>query len=122
MYQSNYFQKGMPILSLVMLLTIPNLYVYSVIGSYQTDSQTISVNVNYLERMDRQGINNLHCLSSGTVDNLLYESEEVILGVIIDKKALQELTDYINNNSTSGQALSLKTKPYAKYDFSGFDN
>ena len=45
---NNYLKKGTLILAIIMLLAIPNLPVYSSIGSYQTSSSAITANKNYM--------------------------------------------------------------------------
>ena len=119
MYQSNYFQKAAIALISLMVLTIPNLHVYSAIGRYQAYSQTISANADYSNTIERQGLNDLCCLNN-TTSNCLYESQATML-----KATYESIQDYLNHyvNSTSKvHPLSFKTKNYAKYDFSGFDN
>ena len=45
---NNYLKNGALIFVVFMLLAIPNLHVYSTIGSYQTSSSAITANKNYM--------------------------------------------------------------------------
>ena len=42
-----YLQKGIIVLVIAMLLTIPNMHMYSFVGSYQTLSPALTANTNY---------------------------------------------------------------------------
>ena len=44
---NNFSKKGMLILVAIMLLTIPNLKVYSSVGNYNTSSMALNANSNY---------------------------------------------------------------------------
>ena len=128
MYQSNnYFKNGALVLVVVMLITVPNLNVYSSIGSYQVYSQAISANTNYKKKSFMSFLTTRSPLIYQVYDYddtecLLLQNESEIAEAL--KNEIQQLINQLatDNNSTSEQVLSLKAKPYAKYDFSGFDN
>ena len=104
----NYFQKSAIILSAFMLLTIPNLNVYSSIGSYQKASKAIMVNKggrNLIGRNDKVDSRDLTVLS------------------YIDEHGVKTIGFPMIITITCGvHSLLSKAKSYAKYDFSGFDN
>ena len=132
---NNYFQKATAILVVFMLLVIPNLHVYSSIGSYQTDSPAVIANKAFIMTKPE----NKQCCS--------YKSEQqrvaypifgtpitlttVAMRSIFESLAQQKdyhvsdsdyVTTFSDDGSTCG-AHSLSSKDnYAKYDFSGFDN
>ena len=95
---NNYFQKIALALVASILVLIPNLHVYSSVGSYQRFSSVITANANYKK----------HPCS------YYYSS---VIGHYIGLYAM------ITDDSNCGYpVLSFKNKNYAKYDFSGFDN
>ena len=126
MNTSNYFQKKIVVFFIIaILMIIPNIRIYSCIGSYKIYSQAILANnnIDYTK-------NNLYLIEKHNVYEQIYLPQicfpapeaNITIGSIHEsvQKALQ---DYFDNNSTSKvHPLSFKTKNYAKYDFSGFDN
>ena len=58
----NFFQKGVIILVATMLLTIPNLRVYSSVGSYQLSSQAVNANNYYNIHTGKKGFRNIPAL------------------------------------------------------------
>ena len=114
---NNYFKKVIVVFVVVILLTTYNMNVYSSIGSYQIKSQAITANTFYKKDLHSYCFTERQAIFDDSMAEILKSQAEYT------KKALQELADYINNNSTSRtHPLSFKTKNYAKYDFSGFDN
>ena len=118
----NYFQKAAVILIALMLLSIPNLHVYSSVGSYQTISNAIKANTNYkqyLHSIEEQRL--VAIFYHPTTCNILGISGDVVELIVNNVLSLNH--NNVGDSSTSSDhALSLKTKTYTKYDFSGFDN
>ena len=109
----NYFQKKAFVLVVSLLLVIPNLCVYSLVGNYQRSSLAISINTN--KKLFHTSFQNAKRIDAGMPATMV----EAFLVATRAYFAEQGL----GNSSTSGDhPLSFKTKNYAKYDFSGFDN
>ena len=106
---NNYFKNGALILAVVMLITIPNLHVYSSIGSYKIASSAIAANrahqsfaVNdYANITDLGGI-------FGITEGLEDTAARVLMG--------------LPSSEFGYYPTRAIPKTYAKYDFSGFDN
>ena len=124
MCQLSCFQKKATILIVfTFMLLISNLDVCSSLGSYQVYSQAISANINCKKKSLVFFLTTPSPLIYQVYD---YEDTECLLLQNISK-TVDAVNDFYNNlisnNSTSGtHTLSFKTKNYAKYDFSGFDN
>ena len=121
---NNYLKKGTLILAIIMLLAIPNLPVYSSIGSYQTSSSAITANKNYMSFAAANGT---------TIDMIadLLTNPSVSLRLALPVEVVEQmLLNYdmwiaeLQTNRAHGLPSASKpiSKPYAKYDFSGFDN
>ena len=115
MYQTNYFQTTtlksiLLIFVSAMLLVIPNLHVYSPIGSYQTLSPGLLANAN----SHNKKYLHIRCPDKGwhysIYDYFEHGYVDAIPASVMDGTCGDDLL------------LSFKTKNYAKYDFSGFDN
>ena len=106
-----YLKNGALILVAFMLLAIPNLHVYSSIGSYRVVSQSIKVNKNYTSFVVNEYNNKV-------MELLATPSVTIILGI-----SSEEMAWLLANCLTQGCYVSKHvTKPYTKYDFSDFDN
>ena len=124
MKQTNeYLKKGTLILAIIMLLAIPNLPVYSSIGSYQTSSSAITANKNYMP-FTKNGVNRIADVFTGL-------STDQLIGVYLalpveSSNPLEEAIERLmaNEDGHHGHPLASRyaTETYAKYDFSGFDN
>ena len=123
MYKNNHFQKGISILIVFMLLAIPNIHIYSEIGSYQTSSSAITANKIYTEK--RLSSIEKHDLYEEQVTHypeICFPGKGAINERLVHEAIQKAIQDLQNNHSTTNHALSFKNKNYAKYDFSGFDN
>ena len=112
MYQlKSYLKNGALILVAFMLLAIPNLHVYSSIGSYKIASSAIAAN-----RVHQSFVISNHA----NTEDLL----NVILGISREAVEYGIAHGLLSDPSSYGYYPTCKTisKPYAKYDFSGFDN
>ena len=107
-YSNNYFQKGIVILVATTLLTIPNLQVFSSIGSYQTSSRAITVNNSYHDH-------SLNPLKDKPFMLSICVSSLIDLAVISYSVA----TFVVNSGNVQ---TGFPDENYAKYDFSKFDN
>ena len=113
----NNLKKGVLILVAGMLLVIPSLNVYSSIGSYQSSSSAIVVNVDYKKHS--------HVIGKALLAPFdLYGMSKGQFFEMMARMADQNtpIANIINTCTCGDHSLSFKTKPYAKYDFSGFDN
>ena len=117
---NNYLKKGVLVIVVFMLLTIPNMNVYSFIGSYQNSSPAITANNNYkvsygvekpvIATLVALGIGALIALSAA---NFLVASGS--LAVFVSAA----VTNSIFSDSTIHNHFD---ENYAPYDFSRFDN
>ena len=104
---NNYFKNGALILAVVMFITIPNLHVYSSIGSYKIASSAIAAN-----RVHQSFVISNHA----NTEDLL----NVILGITIEGLEATYVRALIGLPSTDSgcpQAHGIISKNYAKYDF-----
>ena len=125
MNESNYFQKGV-VLIIAILLAIPNMRTYLVIGSYQTYSQSITAN-HYFEHPSARG---KIPKSSGVVA----AATLAIIGVFFAVSYVFSVAYAIRNHQqvaiggrdiyAGRHILNFNTfdSSYRKYDFSEFDN
>ena len=108
-YLNYHFQKGIVVLVATMLLTIPNMKVYSSIGSYQTSSKAITVNNSYhdhsLNPLKDRPFFLLSICGSSLIDVALVGY--FVAALVVNLGSVD--TRFPNEN-------------YAKYDFSQFDN
>ena len=130
---NNYLKKGALILVAFMLLVIPNLHVYSSIGSYQIASSAIIANKNCSNKNNKFFSKNYICYNDYLI-NGFYEDDR--MGIIVENHIAQYPDIYakalahakiiaeILSCSYNGHFSTSKkpAKTYAKYDFSGFDN
>ena len=108
---NDYLKKGAIILVVGMLLAIPNLHVYSSIGSYQTKSKAITANKNH------QLFEITNCYGQDVlVAAALPAKYSVDIARAFAKFMVRDYHAY--DCSLPKQVM----KNYAKYDFSGFDN
>ena len=117
---NDYIKKGVLVIVVFMLLTIPNMNVYSFIGSYQNSSPAITANNNYkvsygvekpmFATLVALGIGALIALSAA---NLAIASGS--LAVFVSAA----VTNSIFSDSTIHNHFD---ENYAPYDFSQFDN
>ena len=122
---NNYLKKGALILMAFMLFVIPNLHVYSSIGSYQIASSAIIANKNNTPLNNiNHSVNNKRIVNifgvEVTMDGVTYTDYESYNGIITYIVGI--LNDEKMQESQGCSAFKYFTKPYAKYDFSGFDN
>ena len=125
---NNYFQKATAILVVFMLLVIPNLHVYSSIGSYKIASSAITANntliitqpeckkCSYQQNERQVTYFGMPATMVRAGDRAFYEylaSQGIDISDALDRLAKEE--------STCGY-YSFKNKNYVKYDFSDFDN
>ena len=113
MYQLNYFKNGALILVVVMLITIPNLNVYSSIGSYQIVSSAITANKKHM-LLEAKDNHNSVLEDIASLSGIAALPCEVMALVMEDHARAWNRGVYYPKKHN--------TKPYAKYDFSGFDN
>ena len=106
---NNYLKKASLGLVLLMLVAIPNLNVYSSIGSYTIVSHKITENKSYKS------------FSINDYNTILYYNDGLHGEA---SSALAEAIARFFANQAEGHSLASKyvAKNYAKYDFSGFDN
>ena len=119
---NNYLKKGVLVIVVFMLLTIPNMNVYSFIGRYQNSSPAITANNNYKVSV-----------SYGVEKPVFVNVLVVALGALIGVAAVNQLliagslavfvsaavTNSIFSDSTIHNHFD---ENYAPYDFSQFDN
>ena len=105
---NNYFQKIALALVASILVLIPNLNVYSSVGSYRTSSPGISANDNFLlsheDDMPLVGVASF--ISIVLAGSVIMGTLVVMGGAVLEFYTENKI---INPN-------------YKKYDFSGFDN
>ena len=117
MNKKKYFQKGVLVLIITMLLTISNMHIYSsVVGSYKISSKAIEVsNGHHKAEKPSLGFAASVALAS------LGVSVAAFFGIIA-------LSVYIGTHASHGSAkqhtlvCSSVVENYDKYDFSQFDN
>ena len=128
-HSNNYFQKGIIVLVVAMLLTIPNMRVYSAVGSYQTLSPAITANTDYKFSHSIEKPN--AALFAGNV--ALFSSVLGISGAVAIAMALSGdeavlmgivgLFSFCHNDLfTKEMSIVNNGENYTKYDFSKFDN
>ena len=113
---SNHFQKGILFLIVIMLLGIPSIRVYSLVGNYQDHSMAISAN------------NNLD--SHKNKDRLYYPAvaSTAVIGVVLIIYVAGILAGLAAIVNEKGCGLEYHPENqiihanYEKYDFSEFDN
>ena len=112
-YFINYFQKGVIILIMTMLLAAPNMRVYSFVGSYKTSSLAIMGNTKYKRTYIKDRLFFEAALSIGAALGV------VCVGLIIGGLVYAVVTEDIGKSSLLPNRID---KNYMKYDFSQFDN
>ena len=124
---NNYLKKGALILVAFMLLVIPNLHVYSSIGSYQIASSAIIANKNNKfftinNYIDCDFIiNENETTGQGKIiENHIAQYPDIYAKALAHAKIIAEILSCSYNGHFSTSKKPAKT--YAKYDFSGFDN
>ena len=107
---NNYLKNGALILVAVMLITVPNLNVYSSIGSYKIASSAIVANKIHqpFPVSDYANIENMLGPFALTIEGLEATAARALMGL-----PSSEVGCYPTRSIS---------KNYAKYDFSGFDN
>ena len=129
----NNLKKWALILVAFMLLVIPNLHIYSSVGSYHIVSQAITANKNYQTlSVNDYWLKNMYgkILYNGVdiydiISNLTEDLESVTGSrlMLMHPQIIAELNaKEVQRAKTQGYSGKPITKPYAKYDFSGFDN
>ena len=114
MYQLNsYLKKASLVFVSLMFVAIPNLEVYSSIGSYQIGSTAITANKSYQPIK----INNANNIADALAPRAALPAEQVLA-------AIRNWARVIGRDYNGCLCPSYKdaAKTYAKYDFSGFDN
>ena len=124
MKQTNeYLKKGTLILAIIMLLAIPNLPVYSSIGSYQTSSSAITANKNYMSFAAANGTTIdmiADLLTNSSISLRLAHSTDLYSNAI--ERIMANEANQAHGHHGHPLASRYATETYAKYDFSGFDN
>ena len=116
----NYFQKGVIILVATMLLTIPNLRVYSSVGSYQLSSQAVNANNYYNIHAEKKGVRNLPAVASVVLTGaIVVTSIAVVVSVSQFQQSQIDYCGFIINPALEPNPLN---ENYEKHDFSEFDN
>ena len=108
-----HFQKGVIILVTTMLLTIPNMRVYSLVGLYQTSSQAITSN-NSNGNKRHFGVENKNWTVVGiSIMGVLIVGVACVAGAVAAALIVHGDPPFICKNIDPN---------YIKYDFSQFDN
>ena len=110
---NNYLKKGVLVIVAFMLLTIPNMNVYSFIGSYQNSSPAITANTKHKRTYIKDRLFFEAALSIGAALGV------VAVGLIIGGVVYAVVTEDIGKFSLPPNSID---KNYMKYDFSQFDN
>ena len=110
---NNYFKNGALILVVAMLITIPNMHVYSSIGSYQIVSSAAIVANKVHQPFPVSDYANIITEIGGIFGITIEGIEETVVRALIGLPS----TDF-----GCPQVHGIISKTYAKYDFSGFDN
>ena len=111
---NHYFQKGAIVFVIVMLITIPNLHVFSSIHSYQTSSPAIMANKHYQSDHSRQMDSFILCMGSFIGLGVIFAAP-IIAGLAVASKAHFSQPNHFFDEDEVDEV-------YAKYDFSEFDN
>ena len=109
---NNYLKKGVLVIVAFMLLTIPNMNVYSFIGSYQNSSPAITANTKHKRTYIKDRLFFETALSIGSILG-------VVVGLIIGGVVYAVVTEDIGKSNLPPNRID---KNYMKYDFSQFDN
>ena len=126
-HSNNYFQKGVVILVVTMLLAIPNMQVYSSVGSYRLLSQAVNANNYYNIHTEKKDFRNLPAIASvaltgGIIIVSLAVSASIAttgFGMMDDGHGVFSGYGNIINPALEPNPLN---KNYAKHNFSEFDN
>ena len=109
-HPKNYFQKVAVILVVSMLLAVPNLRVYSSVGSYQHYSMAITVS------------NNNECFSAVKGRTTWGTIVAVYIGIVAVVSVAGAVAAAVTVHGKSYSSYKNVNSNYAKYDFSEFDN
>ena len=112
-YLNNYFQKGIIVLVVAMLLTITNMRVYSAIGSYQISSPAITVN--------NKKHSNTIGMMVGFPDAIAFGIGVICVVLAVGFLAIGRFAN-IDIGEEGLDRSDLVIKNYHEYDFSQFDN
>ena len=112
---NNYLKKASLGLVLLMLVAIPNLNVYSSIGSYQITSLAIMAN---------KKRSHVFTTSLCHPSPLYIEDTESYVRQIMEglPETMKNMFMVFSSNSKPVSISNYLTENYPKYDFSGFDN
>ena len=125
----NYFQKGIIVLVVAMLLTIPNMRVYSAVGSYQTLSPAITANTDYkfphsIEKPNAALFAGNVALVSSVLG--MTGAAAIAMALVGDEAFLTGIAALFsfrhNDVFTKKMSIVNNGENYTKYDFSKFDN
>ena len=110
-----YFKKGIVIIVIAMLIIIPNMSIYSSVGSYKTHSQAIIVNNNH-KLIPKIGRPSALPFILGVVGTVAFFS-------IIGSAVGLVITSGLVSEAKASYLIPNKAidKNYDKYDFSQFD-
>ena len=108
---NSYLKKASLVFVSLMFVAIPNLQVYSSIGSYQIGSTAITAN----KRYQPIKINN----ANNIADVVVFQHMAALPAEQI-RDAVRDWARYYDGFICPSSKHAAKT--YAKYDFSGFDN
>ena len=126
-------QKSLVVLVVAMLLAIPNMRVYSFIGSYQTSSQAIKANNKYelQNRVIEKPIFPVYALYGlgllgglGSIAAGVFQAIAMVKGVQAAKaaKAAMEEQQMLQEATGVGSFSISNYKNHVAHDFSKFDN
>ena len=119
----NYIQKGTIAIVAIMLLTIPNMHVYSFIGSYQESSQATTVNDYYdVQHNDNERFFVPTSIVIGAVALLV--AGAIVTYATSLGACVPALVVLAGGCPPQGDTILSKIvlENYSKYDFSEFDN
>ena len=113
---NNYLKKSVIILVLTMFITIPNMRVYSFVGSYQTLSPGIIANNIHNQYTTKEGFLNLPAVLSVGAAVAAFMASITAVAILVTK-------DKDNRGFMMSRTLAHNHfDRYGKYDFSQFDN
>ena len=108
----NHLKKGTVTFVIVMLLTIPNMQVYSFIGSYKISSMAITANDGYEKSLSVEKPTSLLGIAAGGVMAGLF-----VVAVVVGSVVVMTV-----GKGTSSLTSKDDDKDYQRHDFSKFDN
>ena len=108
----NHLKKGTVTFVIVMLLTIPNMQVYSFVGSYKISSMAITANDGYEKSLSVEKPTSLLGIAAGGVMVGLF-----VVAIVVGSVLVMTV-----GKGTSSLTSKYDEKDYQRHDFSKFDN